>query len=589
MTGVSNNIAGSGNRCSVCTTLMNSLTLWRGRTVSQEEASDPLILTNVKAIAPTSVLLKGSEEKVTHVNDPPVESPYDFTKDFTGEQYLSFRKKHVAAFEDTEIMWEFLIWVVSHSQYSPLTPDKLHEIFQSIALYYQSTILRKGTREVKDGIILVGSDGSPWNECLQKLWEKKDDLILHAKTINPSSVKSRLKDILFSLNKCFTDEEILKRNAKVWVVKANPSSQKEAAEWYRFYLNETMKNQGCLSFLLPGHKKDFSAIERLLPIIPQFTISSRPSPFALKQSLVSFFESQNISGAPNGLDDVIMTIAASYYPDYKTTARELGLHPERGMILHGPPGTGKTVMAKAIAEYFGCPERRIKMTSGANLLDKWVGATEKGIRDLFKEAREDSENLHVIVIDEIDAILGSRNQGSTSWERSRVNQFLTELDGINSPQNVFVIGITNFVESLDTAAIRPGRLGTLIEVPLPNEKHRKDIFELYLKKVKREFLTEDYGVLAERLAKETQGFSGAEIKAVIQRTSNNAFMHIIRVRHFGGGNTKESQPTQIRFQDFLGTVQLIKVQKIKANTQAQVAKPAYPPIKATLERATEAA
>ncbi len=285
------------------------------------------------------------------------------------------------------------------------------------------------------------------------------------------------------------------------------------------------------------------------------------SPFTNKISLDTHFRSCCIAGIPEGLNEVVLPVAAAYSPEYAPLVHELSIVPERGMILHGPPGTGKTVMAQAIASYFGCSEERITVTSGSNLLDKWVGNTEARIRDLFKPARKNQNQLYVIIIDEIDAILSTRQQAKNSWERTQVTQFLTELDGIRSPKNIFVIGITNFVEHLDSAAIRPGRLGSLIQVPLPDTEQRVQIFELHLSFINQSRLNKSISCLSQELAKLTEGFSGADIRATVQRTANLAFMETIRTDHFTQNAVRTQSGRSITMHDFNTVIEFIFKQK----------------------------
>ena len=272
--------------------------------------------------------------------------------------------------------------------------------------------------------------------------------------------------------------------------------------------------------------------QSIIPTPPPPPPPPVPSPFAKKVSLGEYFRAQYIAGIPEGLNDVILPVAAAYDPKYAPLIQQLGIVPERGMILYGPPGTGKTIMAQAIAGYLGCPDERIMTTTGSSLLDRWVGSTEASIRGLFYPARKNRDHLHMIIIDEIDAILTTRQKAQNSWERTQVTQFLTELDGIKSPKNVFVIGITNCVEHLDPAAIRPGRLGNLIGVPLPDLQQRIRIFELHLSFIAECRLATSYAGMAQALSELTDGFSGADIRAVVQRTANLNFMSTIREGHF---------------------------------------------------------
>lgn len=164
------------------------------------------------------------------------------------------------------------------------------------------------------------------------------------------------------------------------------------------------------------------------------------------------------------------------------------------------------------------------------------------------------------------SFLSTRQHAKNSWERTQVTQFLTELDGIRSPRNVFVIGITNFVAHLDAAAIRPGRLGSLISVPLPNLEQRARIFALHLSFICQSKLAVPYDCLAQELSRLTEGFSGADIRAVVQRTANLIFMSVIRLGHFRDGEVETTSDKAITTSDFLPVIEFIFNQKL-ATTQ----------------------
>mmetsp|Transcript_9186 Transcript_9186/g.23263 ORF Transcript_9186/g.23263 Transcript_9186/m.23263 type:complete len:839 (+) Transcript_9186:131-2647(+) len=179
-------------------------------------------------------------------------------------------------------------------------------------------------------------------------------------------------------------------------------------------------------------------------------------------------------------------------------ARELeilGLTPVRGLLLYGPPGTGKTLLARQIAKALRA--RAPKIVSAPELLDRWVGGSEKLVRQLFADAEAELASvngdvtksaLHVIVIDEIDAVFRKRSAGTDSGEQTRasvVNQILAKLDGVNAIGNVLMVGMTNRRELLDEALLRPGRLEVQIEVPLPDCEGRREILQIHFDALRR--------------------------------------------------------------------------------------------------------
>jgi cell division protease FtsH len=155
----------------------------------------------------------------------------------------------------------------------------------------------------------------------------------------------------------------------------------------------------------------------------------------------------------------------------------------RGMIFWGPPGTGKTYFAKAIAASIGAA---ITIVSGPELKSKWVGESEENLRQLFHRARQSAPSI--IVFDEIDSFATARGTYTGSGvEHSMVNQLLTEMDGFHKDELVFIVGTTNFVEALDPALLRPGRFEFHIHIPYPDEDDRRAILEIYNKKMKLQF------------------------------------------------------------------------------------------------------
>ncbi len=188
--------------------------------------------------------------------------------------------------------------------------------------------------------------------------------------------------------------------------------------------------------------------------------------------------------------------------------RELGIEPPKGVLLHGPPGTGKTLLAKAVARESDAVFIRIV---ASELVNKFIGEGARIVREVFRYARENAPS--VIFIDEIDGIGARRADLGTSGDREvqrTLLQLLAEMDGFEPLSNVKVIAATNRLDLLDPALLRPGRFDRIIEVPLPNFEARIEIFKIHLRKVKKRGKI-DYSMLASL----TEGFSGADIKAVV--------------------------------------------------------------------------
>jgi cell division protease FtsH len=175
--------------------------------------------------------------------------------------------------------------------------------------------------------------------------------------------------------------------------------------------------------------------------------------------------------------------------DQATNAEEIARLEElipRGMIFWGPPGTGKTFFAKAMAASIGAA---ITIVSGPELKSKWVGESEENLRQIFHKARQSAPSI--IVFDELDSFATARGTYTGSGvEHSMVNQLLTEMDGFHKDELVFVVGTTNFVESLDPALLRPGRFEFHIHIPYPDETDRREILKIYDQKMRLQFTEE---------------------------------------------------------------------------------------------------
>ncbi len=201
---------------------------------------------------------------------------------------------------------------------------------------------------------------------------------------------------------------------------------------------------------------------------------------------------------------------------------EMGIEPPKGILLFGPPGTGKTLLAKAVATESGANFIAVR---GPEILSKWVGESEKAIRQIFRRARQVAPAI--IFFDEIDSITPARGyRHDTSGVTDRiVNQLLTELDGIEPLRRVVVIAATNRPDIVDPALLRPGRFDRLIYVPPPDFKARLEIFKVHTRKMP---LADDVNL--EELAKMTEGYTGADIAAVCREAAIIALREEFKVR-----------------------------------------------------------
>lgn len=193
----------------------------------------------------------------------------------------------------------------------------------------------------------------------------------------------------------------------------------------------------------------------------------------------------------------------------------LGLAPSCGVLLYGPPGCGKTLLAKAVANESGASFIAVK---GPELLNKYVGESERAVRLLFARGRASAPC--VIFFDELDALVPTRGSDAGSQASERVvNQMLTEMDGLDGRRNVFVIAATNRPDIIDPAMMRPGRLDKLLYVPLPTESARVDILRTAARKTP---LASDVDLGAVAADARCDGFSGADLAALVREAAVNS-------------------------------------------------------------------
>ena len=188
--------------------------------------------------------------------------------------------------------------------------------------------------------------------------------------------------------------------------------------------------------------------------------------------------------------------------------------PPKGLMLYGPPGTGKTMIAKAVAT---TSEANFISVKGPELLSKWVGESEKGVREIFRKARQASPCI--VFFDELDAVAPrrGRSEGDAHVTERVISQMLTEMDGLEDLKGVVVIGATNRPDIIDEALLRPGRFDRILEVPFPDKEARKDILKIH---TKRKPL--DNTVDMEKLVELTNGLTGADIAAIVNAAAMSA-------------------------------------------------------------------
>ncbi len=235
---------------------------------------------------------------------------------------------------------------------------------------------------------------------------------------------------------------------------------------------------------------------------------------------------------------------------YKEAFDYVNVETPKGILLYGPPGTGKTLIAKALAKM---TESNFISIKGPELLSKWVGESEKGVREIFRKARQAAPCI--IFLDEVDALVPRRSSGGSGSHVTEnvVSQILTEIDGLEELHNVLIIGATNRLDIVDEALLRPGRFDRIIEVPNPDAKGRKHIFEIHTKKKP---LASDVNII--KLVELTNSFSGAEIAAVTNRAA------IVALKRYVSGELQNVKEIKITQQDLIDAVDKVKPRKKEA-------------------------
>lgn len=208
--------------------------------------------------------------------------------------------------------------------------------------------------------------------------------------------------------------------------------------------------------------------------------------------------------------------------------KKIGIKPPRGILLYGPPGTGKTLLAKAVANESNANFLSIK---GPEVFSKWVGESEKAVRELFKKAKQSAPSI--IFLDEIDALAPKRGMyEGTRVTDTVVNQLLTSMDGMESMDDIVIIGATNRPDIIDPSFLRPGRFDELIFTGQPDKKAREEIYKIHTKEMP---LSDDVSI--SELAEMSEGFAGADIEALCREAGmialrENREADEVRMEHF---------------------------------------------------------
>ncbi|MEM4246969.1 MAG: CDC48 family AAA ATPase, partial [Candidatus Woesearchaeota archaeon] len=253
-------------------------------------------------------------------------------------------------------------------------------------------------------------------------------------------------------------------------------------------------------------------------------------PSALREVLV---EVPNVHWSDiGGLENVKQELveAVEWPLKHPEAFTRLGVKPPKGILLYGAPGTGKTLLAKAVAHE---SEANFISIKGPELLSKWVGESEKAVREVFKKARQTAPTI--IFFDEIDSLVPRRGSSSDSHVTERVvNQLLTEIDGLEDLHDIVIIGATNRPDMVDPALLRPGRFDRIILTPVPDKKARLEIFKVHTKGMPLKNVDIDY------LAEQTEGFVGADIEALCREAAMLALREDIKNKQITGDHFEQA-------------------------------------------------
>ena len=267
------------------------------------------------------------------------------------------------------------------------------------------------------------------------------------------------------------------------------------------------------------------------------------------------FEKLGIGGLDSEFNQIFRRAFASrIWPAH--VIKQLGINHVRGMLLFGPPGCGKTLIARQIGKVLNA--REPKIVNGPEILNKYVGGSEEKVRELFAEAEKeqlemgDNSMLHIVILDEMDAICKVRgsNKSDSGVSDSVVNQLLSKIDGVDSLNNILLIGMTNRKDMIDDALLRPGRLEVHVEIGLPDNKGRLQILGIHTKSMKdsNRISPEVFERMGE-ISDKTKNFSGAEIEGLVKAATSYALTRCVDVKDLS--KAPDQKKLILQYNDFL--------------------------------------
>lgn len=302
-------------------------------------------------------------------------------------------------------------------------------------------------------------------------------------------------------------------------------------------------------------------------------LNTEKSNFKLELSSINF-EKVGVGGLEKEFTELMKSIFVTRIIPEKVF-KKLNIKHMKGAILYGPPGCGKTRIARQIGSLIGC--KNIKIINGPELLNKYIGESEKNIRDCFEAAKNKPEELHMLIFDEFDSIATSRGGSSTENNHNDkvVGQLLTMLDGVEEINNIIVFALTNRLDIIDPAILRPGRFGVHIKIDLPDLRGRCEILKIHSKDLINNKLFEP-GFDLMKIAELTDNYTGAELESLVQTTVQNVLGAQIDFNNIVE-SAKKIENVIITHSDFLASISKINPMfknknKIKSELKNKVKK-----------------